>query len=138
LNIRTTCSAFQSACDSSADAPALQKADKAFIVPRIDEEDYVDTLLAICDDYQIGLLVPALEPELLLLAMSRARSLRSVRFHLYHPLRSPLLVVTNWRRAISCRNVVFRYRVLSILSLSHERLFREVTVEPPLFHFRSA
>jgi carbamoyl-phosphate synthase large subunit len=54
------------ACDSSTDAPALQKADKAFIVPRVDQEDYIDTLSAICDDHQIGLLVPALEPELLL------------------------------------------------------------------------
>ena len=63
------------ACDSSADAPALQKADKAFIVPRVDREDYVDTLLAICEDHQIGLLVPALEPELSLLAMNRARFL---------------------------------------------------------------
>jgi carbamoyl-phosphate synthase large subunit len=63
------------ACDSNPVAPALQTADKAFIVPRIDDEDYVDTLLAICDDHQIGLLVPALEPELLLLAMSRARFL---------------------------------------------------------------
>jgi carbamoyl-phosphate synthase large subunit len=61
------------ACDSSADAPALQKADKAFVVPPVDQEDYVDTLLAICDDHQIGLLVPALEPEILLLAMNRAR-----------------------------------------------------------------
>jgi carbamoyl-phosphate synthase large subunit len=63
------------ACDSSVDAPALQKADKAFIVPRVDREDYVDTLLAICEDHQIGLLVPALEPELSLLAMNRARFL---------------------------------------------------------------
>ena len=63
------------ACDSSADAPALQKADKAFIVPRIDHDNYIDTLLAICNDHQIGLLIPALEPELLLLAMNRARFL---------------------------------------------------------------
>jgi carbamoyl-phosphate synthase large subunit len=63
------------ACDCSADAPALQKADQGFIVPRIDEDDYVDTLLAICNDYQIGLLIPALEPELLLLATNRARFL---------------------------------------------------------------
>jgi carbamoyl-phosphate synthase large subunit len=63
------------ACDSSSDASALQKADKAFIVPRVDQEDYVDTLLAICDDHQIGLLIPALEPELLLLAANRARFL---------------------------------------------------------------
>jgi carbamoyl-phosphate synthase large subunit len=31
------------ACDSSSDASAPQKADKAFIVPRVDQEDYVDT-----------------------------------------------------------------------------------------------
>jgi carbamoyl-phosphate synthase large subunit len=63
------------ACDSSPDAPALQKADKAFVVPRIEHKDYIDALLAICDDHQIGLLVPALEPELLLLATHRARFL---------------------------------------------------------------
>jgi carbamoyl-phosphate synthase large subunit len=63
------------ACDSSAHAPALQHANKAFIVPQIDQEDYVDTLLAICNDHQIGLLIPGLEPELLLLAMNRARFL---------------------------------------------------------------
>ena len=63
------------ACDSSADAPALQKADKAFVVPRIDHDEYIDTLLRICDDHQIGLLIPSLEPELLLLATNRARFL---------------------------------------------------------------
>jgi carbamoyl-phosphate synthase large subunit len=63
------------ACDCTADAPALQKADKAFIVPHVDHEDYVSTLLTICNDHQIGLLVPALEHELLLLALHRARFL---------------------------------------------------------------
>jgi carbamoyl-phosphate synthase large subunit len=63
------------ACDCSADAPALQKADKAFVVPHVDHEDYVGTLLAICSDHQIGLLIPALEHELLLLAMNRPRFL---------------------------------------------------------------
>ena len=63
------------ACDCSADAPALQKADKAFIVPPVDHQDYVGTLLAICNDHRIGLLVPALEHELLLLAMHRAHFL---------------------------------------------------------------
>jgi carbamoyl-phosphate synthase large subunit len=63
------------ACDCSADAPALQRADKAFVVPSIDHKEYIDTLLAICEDHQIGLLVPALEPELPLLATNRARFL---------------------------------------------------------------
>jgi carbamoyl-phosphate synthase large subunit len=67
------------ACDSSADAPALQKADKAFVVPSIDHKEYIDTLLAICADHQIGLLVPVLEPELPLLATTCGRD-SSARF----------------------------------------------------------
>lgn len=73
------------ACDSSTDAPALQKADKAFIIPLVGHEGYVDALSSICEDYQIGLLVPALEPELLLLAMHRARFLAIGTFPLVSP-----------------------------------------------------
>jgi len=37
--------------DSSSEAPALQKADKAFIVPHIDLKDYINPLLAIHADH---------------------------------------------------------------------------------------
>lgn len=63
------------ACDSSAEAPALQNADRAFTVPSVDDPKYVDALLSICEAYNIDLLVPALEPELLRLASERARFL---------------------------------------------------------------
>jgi hypothetical protein len=36
-------------------------------------EEYMDGLSAVCNDHQIGLLVPALEPEVLLLAIYRPR-----------------------------------------------------------------
>ena len=61
------------ACDSSPDAPALQEADKAFVVPRVEEEGYLEALLDICAEYQVGLLIPAFEIELPLLAAHRAR-----------------------------------------------------------------
>jgi len=48
------------ACDSSAEAPALQTVDEAFIVLRIEHGGYVDNLLPICNDRPIGLQVPAL------------------------------------------------------------------------------
>ena len=69
------------ACDSSGDAPALQMADGAFIVPRVDHKDYIEVLLAICGEHRIGLLVPSLETELLLLAMKRAveRNIQTAR-----------------------------------------------------------
>jgi carbamoyl-phosphate synthase large subunit len=61
------------ACDAQADAPALQAADEAFVVPAVDDPSYVDALLALCDAHRVGLLIPALEPELPLLAAHRAR-----------------------------------------------------------------
>ncbi|MFP3887854.1 carbamoyl phosphate synthase, partial [Priestia filamentosa] len=36
------------ATDCSKLAPALYEADQHFIVPRIDAEDYLDTILSIC------------------------------------------------------------------------------------------
>ena len=92
------------ACDSSADAPALQKADKVFVVPRIDHEDYIDALLAICDDHRIGLLVLALGPSFYCWRNTGSAFLRSGRFHSCQPRRSLLLVTTNWRRLVFLPN----------------------------------
>jgi carbamoyl-phosphate synthase large subunit len=63
------------ACDATGDAPALQIADKGFVVPSIDADNYVDVLLTICRDQRVRLLIPALEPELPLLATHSARFL---------------------------------------------------------------
>lgn len=56
------------ACDASPEAPALQEADQAFIVPAVDEAGYVGALLAICAEHRVRLVIPALETELPLLA----------------------------------------------------------------------
>jgi carbamoyl-phosphate synthase large subunit len=63
------------ACDASPDAPALQIADKGFVVPPADADNYIDVLLTICREQRVRLLIPALEPELPLLAAHRARFL---------------------------------------------------------------
>jgi thioredoxin reductase/biotin carboxylase len=61
------------ACDSSPEAPALQAADKAFIVPQADAESYIEALLEICREHGVRLLIPALESELPHLAEHRSR-----------------------------------------------------------------
>jgi carbamoyl-phosphate synthase large subunit len=63
------------ACDASPDAPALQIADKGFVVPPADADNYLDMLLTICREQRVRLLIPAVEPELPLLAAHRARFL---------------------------------------------------------------
>lgn len=64
------------ACDASPDAPALQMADKGFVVPSVEADNYLDVLLTICRERRVRLLVPAVEPELPLLAAHRARFLK--------------------------------------------------------------
>jgi carbamoyl-phosphate synthase large subunit len=63
------------ACDATPDAPALQIADNGFVVPSTDADNYLDVLLTICREQRVRLLIPALEPELPLLAAHRARFL---------------------------------------------------------------
>lgn len=60
------------ACDADPNAPALQMADGAFVVPRIDADDYVDELVRLCAHHHVGLLIPAFEPELPILAEREA------------------------------------------------------------------
>ncbi len=63
------------AADVSADAPALQVADRAFIVPAIGDTSYIDRLIAICQEHQVRLLIPLNDLELLPLARERDRFL---------------------------------------------------------------
>ncbi len=63
------------ACDASGDAPALREADARFITPRVDDPGYVGALLGLCKEQGVDVLIPALEPELSLLAGNRGRFL---------------------------------------------------------------
>lgn len=64
------------AADCLPDAPALQEADAGFILPSIEHPAYDDQLLQLCQQQQIGLLVPLNDLELTRLALL-AESLRA-------------------------------------------------------------
>lgn len=59
--------------DSSADAPALHEADRAFVVPRVADPDYIEHLLELCRRNAVGLLLSLNDLELPLLARHRDR-----------------------------------------------------------------
>ncbi|MHA7744964.1 ATP-grasp domain-containing protein [Priestia aryabhattai] len=56
------------ATDCSNLAPALYEADKHFIVPRMDEEGYLDVILTLCKENRIKAVLSLIDPELSLLA----------------------------------------------------------------------
>lgn len=61
------------ATDNSAIAPALYEADKRYLVPRIDDPTYIDRILAIAKDNNVGAITTLIDPEIELLANNRER-----------------------------------------------------------------
>ena len=59
------------ATDCSPYAPALYFADKTYLVPRIEDSNYIDTLLQICRKEQINAVMTFIDPEIMLLAEHR-------------------------------------------------------------------
>lgn len=62
---------FVGAVDASEAAPAFLLADERWQVPRLDDPAYLDSVLAICRDHGIRLLVPTIDTELGLYAAAR-------------------------------------------------------------------
>lgn len=59
------------AADLSETAPALYFADRHFTIPRIGTEGYLEAIVSICREEKIGLVVPTIDTELLLLAENK-------------------------------------------------------------------
>ncbi|MCW0212444.1 MAG: ATP-grasp domain-containing protein [Pseudonocardia sp.] len=59
------------AADTDPDAPAMQEADTALVVPPVGRPDYVDHLLALCAEHRVRLVVSLNDLELPILARRR-------------------------------------------------------------------
>lgn len=56
------------AADADSSAPALQEADKSFLVPNVDHPEYVSTVVSICETHRVKLLISLNDLELPILA----------------------------------------------------------------------
>lgn len=54
--------------DLKDNSPAGKISDKHVLVPRVDSENYITTLLRVCKEHQISLLIPLIDTELILLS----------------------------------------------------------------------
>ena len=59
------------AADCSELAPALYDADEYFIVPRIDDANYLSTILNTCEENQVSAVLSLIDPELSIIAQNR-------------------------------------------------------------------
>lgn len=60
------------AADIDPLAPALQLADRPYIVPRLDAPNYIPALVEICQREQVALIFPLIDPDISVLAQHRA------------------------------------------------------------------
>lgn len=59
--------------DCSETAPAIYFADKKAILPRINEENYIEEIVNVCQRENISLVIPTIDTDLLLLSEERER-----------------------------------------------------------------
>lgn len=61
------------ATDNSKYAPALYYADYAYLVPKIDDPSYIDTILDICKKEDIDAVTTLIDPEIMILSENRPK-----------------------------------------------------------------
>lgn len=59
--------------DCSETAPAIYFADRKAILPRINEDSYIDEIINVCKREEINLVIPTIDTDLLLLSKERER-----------------------------------------------------------------
>jgi len=59
--------------DKSPLAPASKEVDKFYLVPGVDSKEYIPTLLEICKNEEIDLLVPLIDPELPVISRNKEK-----------------------------------------------------------------
>lgn len=80
--------------DCSEQAPALYAADKYYIVPRMEQEGYLDCILDICRKESIELVLPLQEEELLLTAKNKA----------YFQSAGVFPIVSDYEKVVLCKD----------------------------------
>lgn len=72
------------ATDMSPYAPALQMADKRYLVPAITDKTYIDVLLKICVEEKVDALFTLIDPEIALIAENKER-FEELGVHVFTP-----------------------------------------------------
>lgn len=60
------------AADMSKTAPATYFADKSYIIPRVAQEGYIESIIDICNKEEIKLIVPTIDTELMVISVNKA------------------------------------------------------------------
>lgn len=91
------------ATDNSNIAPALYIADKSYLVPKITDSNYIDTILNICEKENVKAVLTLIDPEISLLAKNAEKFKE----------KNILLLVPEYKTACLCFDKYEMYKYLS-------------------------
>lgn len=102
---------------------ACSVVDVAVKSPRVDDPSYIDFLLSTCKAYQVGLVIPTIDTELLLLAQSRD-TFAAEGVH---------LIISNEALVRDCRDKRLTASLFSNLGIDTPRIFKRTDIQFPCF-----
>ncbi len=117
------------AVDISNTAPAIYFADKHYIIPKINDDKYIQTIIDICNKENIKIIIPTIDTELLILSENKAIIEKSTKAKVL--VSSPDVIST-------CRNKIntqkfFEKNGFGIPKLITEREIENEEVKFPVF-----
>lgn len=112
--------------DISTTAPAIYFADKNYIIPRIDDKGYLDSIINICNIEKIKLIVPTIDTELM--TMSENKNLIESKTH-------AKVLVSDKRVIDICRNKKNTHRFFKENGFGVPREIRDKDIEENKYKF---
>jgi carbamoyl-phosphate synthase large subunit len=102
---------------------ACQVVDKSFKAPRVTEPGYIDYILTTCLEWQIGLVVPTIDTELLLLSQNRGH----FAAHGIH------IVISDEELVHICRDKRLTAKLFSKMGIESPKIYHKENIHFPCF-----
>jgi carbamoyl-phosphate synthase large subunit len=102
---------------------AAQIADQSFRTPLINESDYIDSLLSICLEKEVGLLIPTLDSELLILSKNK----------LLFESNGIIVIVSNEEFVNICEHKLRTHQLFQTLNLDVAKCYDKDCYNIPLY-----
>lgn len=104
-------------------SPAAQVADDFIKICRVDDEDYVESLLKICLENNIKLIIPTIDTELLILSKSKAKFLNN----------NITIVISDKSLIKSCNNKIKTHNLFKKLNISVAEEYSKQDYKLPMY-----
>jgi carbamoyl-phosphate synthase large subunit len=102
---------------------ACQVADAVFVIGKIQEPDYIDSLIKLCQDNDIKLIIPTLDTELIVLATNRERLLHN----------GIKVMVSNSFFIEKCRNKLLTKEIFNDIGIKYPTIYEKNNVQFPCY-----